>query len=103
MSVVLSPLALSIAEAARHVGLSRGQFYREFLQTDPPRVQAVHSGKRDRIVPLDELEAAFTQYLAEKRRGVEPRNSSTASAIVGNNPPGNGPPPKRIKRTRQIA
>ena len=62
-----NPLAVSIGDAAQHVGLSRGQFYREFLKTDPPRVQAVKSGKRDRIVLVNELEAAFTKYVAEKR------------------------------------
>ncbi len=80
MSAVLTPRALSINEAAKHVGLSRTQFYREFLKTDPPRVQAIHSGKRDRIVILAELEEAFAQYISEKRRGVEPRSNTAAIA-----------------------
>jgi hypothetical protein len=60
-----SPLAVPIREAAQHVGLSRGQFYREFLT--PGRVKAIATGKRDRIVLVAELEAAFVKYIAEKR------------------------------------
>ncbi len=64
-NAVRSPLALPIAKAALHIGLSRGQFYREFLT--PGRVKAVATGKRDRIVLVDELERAFALYVEEKR------------------------------------
>jgi hypothetical protein len=62
-----TPLAINIREAAEHVGLSRGQFYREFLQANPPRLKAIPGGKRARIVVLSELEAAFAKYIEEKR------------------------------------
>jgi hypothetical protein len=61
-----SPLAVPIREAAQHIGLSRGQFYREFLT--PGLVEAIPTGKRDRVVLVAELEAAFRKYIAEKRR-----------------------------------
>jgi hypothetical protein len=71
-NAVRNPLAVPIAEAAKHVGLSRGQFYREFLKSNPPRVAAVPTGKRDRIILVDELEAAFARYVAEKRAPAQP-------------------------------
>lgn len=64
-NAVRTPVAVSIREAAQHIGLSRGQFYREFLT--PGRVKAIPTGKRDRIVLVDELDAAFQRYVAEKR------------------------------------
>jgi hypothetical protein len=60
-----APLALPIRKAAEHIGLSRSQFYREFL--NPGRVRAVVTGKRDRVVIVSELEAAFARYVAERR------------------------------------
>ncbi len=64
-NAVRSPRAISIREAANHVGLSRGQFYREFINAN--RVTPIKTGKRDRIVLIKELDSAFDQYVAEKR------------------------------------
>ncbi len=77
-NAVRNPLAVPIAEAAKHVGLSRGQFYREYLNTVPPRVKAVPTGKRDRIILVDELEAAFARYVAEKRAAPSQSAADTA-------------------------
>jgi hypothetical protein len=65
---IRNPLAVPIREAAQHIGLSRGQFYREFLT--PGLVKAIPTGKRDRIVLVAELEAAFEKYIAGKRAPV---------------------------------
>jgi hypothetical protein len=61
----VAPLALPIGKAAERIGLSKGQFYREFLNTG--RVRAVATGKRDRIVIVSELDDAFARYVAEQR------------------------------------
>jgi hypothetical protein len=65
VAVQLKPIAIGIRDAATHVGLSRGQFYREFLDTG--RVRAVRTGIRDRVVIVAELEAALAAYVTEKR------------------------------------
>lgn len=58
-------LALCIADAARAVGLSRGQFYRVYL--NPKRVTAIATGRRDRVVDVAELRKAYEAYVAEQR------------------------------------
>jgi hypothetical protein len=63
---IRKPLAVPILQAAQHVGLSRGQFYRVFLK--PGRGKAIPTGKRDRIVLVDEIEAPFDKYVMEQRR-----------------------------------
>lgn len=65
MEPILKPRGLPIRKAAEYIGVSRSQFYREFVK--PGRVRTVPTGKRDRIVLVDELDAALTAYVAEKR------------------------------------
>lgn len=60
------PLEISIAEAAEMVGLSRAQFYRDYLDTG--RIRTVPKGRgRHRMVIVQELKRAHEQYVAERR------------------------------------
>ena len=68
-SLPAAPLAVSILDASRIVGMSRGQFYRVFLDTQ--RIKAIHSGKRDRVIDMSELRAAYDVWKAETRDAQE--------------------------------
>lgn len=60
------PLEISIEDAARMVGLSRSQFYRDYL--DNGRVRTVPKGRgRRRMVVVQELRRAHEQYVTERR------------------------------------
>lgn len=58
------PLAVTIDDAARMVGLSRSQFYRLYL--DGGRLKSVPKGRR-RMIDVKELRSAYEQYVAEVR------------------------------------
>lgn len=65
-TIKAEPLEISIDEAARMVGLSRAQFYRDYL--GPGRVKTVPKGRgRRRMVIVQELRRAHEQYVAERR------------------------------------
>lgn len=61
------PLEICIEEAAAMVGLSRAQFYRDYLSTG--RVKTVRKGKgrRRRMVVVQELRRAHEEYVTERR------------------------------------
>lgn len=63
----VEPLEVSIDEAARIVGLSRAQFYRDYLA--PGRIATVPKGRgrRRRMIITQELRRAHEQYVAERR------------------------------------
>jgi hypothetical protein len=63
----VEPFEVSIDEAARIVGLSRAQFYRDYL--DPGRVATVPMGRgrRRRMIITQELRRAHEEYVAERR------------------------------------
>lgn len=60
--------AVCIKDAATIVGMSTGQFRRVFLDGSPPLLKSIHSGKRDRIIDLGELHAAYESYRNSKRQ-----------------------------------
>ena len=60
-------LAVDIGEAADIVGLSKGQFRRVFLDGPTPRIRSIRTGKRDRVIDLAELRAAYEAYKSEAR------------------------------------
>jgi hypothetical protein len=62
---VSDAFAVSVAEAAKLVGLSRAGFYQEFLGK-PPRVSVVKYGRRSLIV-VKELHEAFDRFVEEQR------------------------------------
>lgn len=62
----VAPVAVPIKRAAEIVGLSRSQLYRELI--NPGRIRPVPTGKRDRVVIVSELLAAWDAYVAEKRQ-----------------------------------
>lgn len=65
-SIKAEPLEISIDEAARMVGLSRAQFYRDYL--DLGRITTVRKGRgRRRMVIVEELRRAHERYVAERR------------------------------------
>lgn len=66
MSVTVEPFEISIEQAAELVGLSRSQFYRDYLDTG--RVRTVPKGRgRRRMIITQELRRAHEQYVAERR------------------------------------
>lgn len=71
-------LAVDISAAAQMVGLCRAQFYKRYL--DPKRVCSIQTGKRDRVIDLGELRAAYEALREElPRSGVANRRSSSAA------------------------
>ena len=60
--------AVSLKDASNIVGMSTGQFRRVFLDGPTPLLQSIRSGKRDRIIDLEELNAVYEQYRDSKRR-----------------------------------
>lgn len=58
------PIAVSIEQAAKMVGLGASKFYEIFLDTG--RVRAVEVGRR-RLIVVGELRRAFDLYVAETR------------------------------------
>lgn len=66
ITIKAEPLEISIEEAALMVGLSRAQFYRDYLSAG--RIKTVRKGKgRRRMVVVQELRRAHEQYVAERR------------------------------------
>lgn len=66
ITIKAEPLEISIEEAALMVGLSRAQFYRDYLSAG--RLKTVRKGKgRRRMVVVQELRRAHEQYVAERR------------------------------------
>jgi ACT domain-containing protein len=66
VTIKAEPLEISIDEAAQMVGLSRAQFYRDYL--DVGRVKTVPKGRgRRRMVIVQELRRAHEQYVTERR------------------------------------
>lgn len=63
----VEPLAVSIEEAARIVGVSRSQFYRLYLNSG--RIKTIPMGRR-RMVDVRELHSAY-ELLAEESRAHE--------------------------------
>lgn len=63
------PLAVSISEAARMVGLSRTMFYREYI--DSGRIVAIPKGRRRRLIDVAELRSAYQKYITEARGDAE--------------------------------
>jgi hypothetical protein len=64
-SLAAEPLAVPVAEAARIVGLSRSQFYRVYI--DSGRIKTIRTGKRDRVIDVPELKAAYAAFVIEER------------------------------------
>jgi predicted DNA-binding transcriptional regulator AlpA len=60
------PLAITIAQAAKMVGMSRSMFYRVYL--DAGRIQTVPKG-RWRMIDVVELRRAYARYIADTRDG----------------------------------
>ncbi len=58
------PLAVSQAQAAKLVGISRSQFWKEYIRTG--RVKALDLGARGTSVLVSDLEAAIAQRAAEQ-------------------------------------
>lgn len=66
IKIKAEPLEISIEEAALMVGLSRAQFYRDYLSAG--RLKTVRKGKgRRRMVVVQELRRAHEEYVAERR------------------------------------
>jgi predicted DNA-binding transcriptional regulator AlpA len=69
VTINAEPLEISIDEAARMVGLSRAQFYRDYLDTGRVRTVPKGKGGRRRAIVTQELKRAHEQYVAERRAG----------------------------------
>jgi ACT domain-containing protein len=67
-------LAVDISAAAQMVGLSRAQFYKLYL--DPKRVCSIQTGKRDRVIDVGELRAAYEALRDELPRSGTARRRS---------------------------
>jgi hypothetical protein len=69
VTVKVEPFEVTIEEAASIVGLSRAQFYRDYLSAG--RVKTVRKGKgrRRRMVVVEELRRAHEEYVTERRAG----------------------------------
>jgi hypothetical protein len=69
VTINAEPLEISIDEAAKMVGLSRAQFYRDYLDTG--RIKTVPKGRggRRRAIITQELKLAHERYVAERRAG----------------------------------
>lgn len=65
VTIKAEPLAVTIEEAARMVGISRAQFYRLYLDTG--RLRTVPKGRRRRMVDVGELRRAYELLVAESR------------------------------------
>lgn len=53
------------------VGLSRSQFYREYLDTDRVKTMPKGRGRRRRMIDVKELTSAYEEYKTEARADAE--------------------------------
>lgn len=60
-----TPLAVTVPEAARMVGVSRAHFYK--LYVDSGRVRPVKQGKRLAVIDVEELRGAYRRLVEEAR------------------------------------